>query len=183
MELAAYGSEFFFGRDEEELLAAIETKLGPEAAEARRQSLRLMRQPRPLTEAEQTELRANTGPVLRDLRAAGAIVPDIRAEAHEVPDPDTVCAWIQHPRSIGSMGLRVRLALPPAERLADLADQVQEWEVEELAAAGRPATWPQCPDHPGSHPLSPGTNDGEAVWSCPASGRVVARIGALRPMS
>jgi hypothetical protein len=38
----------------------------------------------------------------------------------------------------------VTLAQPAAERVAALADQVQEWEVEELAAAGRPATWPQA---------------------------------------
>jgi hypothetical protein len=169
----------FFGSDDE-TLAAIERESGAETAEAIWRSWQLMRQPRELTEPEQTELRANTEPVLRDMRASGAIVPDIREQALDVLGPDAVCAWIQHPRNTGSMGIRVRLDLPPAERLADLAEQLQEWEVEELAATGRPATWPECPSHPNSHPLSPESHDGEAVWSCPVSGQVMARIGALR---
>jgi hypothetical protein len=60
-----------------------------------------------------------------------------------------------------------------------LAEQVQEWELEELAAAGFPATWPQCPDHPNSHPLSPEARGGQALWTCPRTGRRIAVIGGL----
>ena len=52
--------------------------------------------------------------------------------------------------------------------------------MEELAAAGRPATWPECPGHPDSHPLSPEAREGEAAWCCPVSGQVVCSIGTLR---
>jgi hypothetical protein len=87
------------------------------------------------------------------MRSSGAIVPGVVEEAHDDPGPDGVSAWIQLPdgagfHDVGSRGIHVQVSLPPAERLADLADQLQDWEVEELAAAGRPATWPECPQHP-----------------------------------
>ena len=84
-------------------------------------------------------------------------------------------------RRRGSQGIRVQVSLPALERLADLADQLQEWEIEELAAAGRPATWPECPQHPATHPLAPQARSGQAAWCCPASGQVISVIGALRP--
>lgn len=153
MQPGSHGGGFF--DNEEQLIAAIERDVGPEAAEATRRSRRLARNPRALTGAERAELRAALEPVLRDMRGSGAIVPQIREEAHDDLGPDCVCAWIQTPGSAGSQGFRVQVSLPAPERLADLADQLQEWEVEELAAAGRSATWPQCPLHPDSHPLSP----------------------------
>jgi hypothetical protein len=33
-----------------------------------------------------------------------------------------------------------------AERMASVADQVQEWAVEALCRAGRSASWPECPE-------------------------------------
>ena len=54
-------------------------------------------------------------------------------EAHEY--------CVQSPDGAGSpWSIRVQVGLPPPERLVGLADQLQEWEIEELAAAGRPAT-------------------------------------------
>jgi hypothetical protein len=171
----------FFG-NEEELIAAIEREIGSEAAEAARRSVRLAGNPRALTDAERAELRANLEPVLQDMRSSGAIVPDILEEAHDDLGPDCVCAWIQSPGGgAGSQGIRVQVSLPAPERLAGLADQLQEWEVEELAATGRPATWPECPQHPGTHPLAPQARSGRATWCCPASGQAISIIGELRP--
>jgi len=131
---------------------------------------------------------ANTGQVRvgGDRRSSGAIVPRVVEEAHDDPGPDGVSAWIRLPggdgfHDVGSRGIQVQVSLPPAERLAGLADQLQDWEVEELAAAGRPATWPECPQHPGSHPLAPRVSGGQAAWCCPVSGQVISAIGALRP--
>jgi hypothetical protein len=175
----SHGGGFF--NDQEELIAAIEREIGPEAAEATRRSLRLASNPRALTDAERAELRANLEPVLQDMRSSGAIVPDIGEEAHDDLGPDCVCAWIHSPGGVGSQGIRVQVSLLAPERLADLADQLQEWEIEELAAAGRPATWPECPQHPGTHPLAPQARSGQAAWCCPASGQAISVIGALRP--
>jgi len=66
-----------------------------------------------------------------------------------------------------------------AERVTRLAEQFQEWEIEELAAAGRPATWPECRDHPNSHPLEPVLNESTAAWRCPRTGQMICAIGAL----
>ncbi len=83
-------------------------------------------------------------------------------------------------RAIGGHGVRTERSCWPGLRLADLAEHVQDWEVEALAAAGRPATWPECPDHPRSHPLEPGADSAErAVWRCPRSRRAVCAIGGL----
>jgi len=120
------------------------------------------------------------------MRSSGAIVPDVLEQAHDDLGPDYVYAWIQPPGSTGSQvigpqSIHVQVTLPLPERLADLADQLQDWEVEELAARGRSATWPQCPQHPDSHPLAPQARGDQAAWCCPASGQVIDAIGALRP--
>lgn len=154
MQPGSHGGGFF--DNEEDLIAAVERDIGPEAAEAARRSRRLASNPRALTDAERAELRENLEPVLRDMRSSGAIVPDILEEAHDDFGPDCVCAWIQTPGGAGSRGIRVQVSLLAPERLGDVADQLQEWEIEELAAAGRPATWPECPQHPDTHPLAPG---------------------------
>jgi hypothetical protein len=180
VQSGSHGGGFF--SDDEELIAAVEREIGPEAAEATRRSLRLARNPRALSDAERAELRANLEPILRDMHGSGAIVPDIVEEAHDDLGPDVVCAWIQPAGGgAGSQGIRVQVSLPAPERLADLADQLQEWEVEELAAAGRPATWPECPQHPGTHPLAPQARGDQAAWCCPVSGQAIDVIGALRP--
>jgi hypothetical protein len=134
---------------------------------------------RSLADHESAQLQAVLGPVLRDVRATGGIMPDIREEAHEDLDGGVVSAWLANGASAGGRGIRVLTGLSPAEQLAGMAAQVQEWELEELAAAGRSATWPQCPVHPNSHPLSPEAQGGEAVWVCPRIGRRIARIGEL----
>jgi hypothetical protein len=172
-----------FSGDDEQMIAAIRREIGPEAE---RRSRQLARNPRALTGTERAELRASLEPVLRDMRASGAIVPDVLEEAHDDLGPDYVHAWIRSPGDTGSgragsQGIRVQVSLAPPERLADLADQLQDWEVEELAAAGRPATWPECPQHPGSHPLAPAARGRQAAWCCPASGQITGLVGALNP--
>jgi hypothetical protein len=173
----------FFGVDEE-FIAAVEREIGPEAAEAARRSQRLARNPQALTDAQRAVLRESVDPIMRDLRSSGAIVPEVVEEAHDDAGPDRVAAWIQPPgsgdtRSVGSQGIYIQVDVSAPERLANLADQIQEWEVEELAAAGRPATWPECPQHPNTHPLAPETRGDRAAWCCPRTGQVIGAIGAL----
>ncbi|MEU7906299.1 hypothetical protein [Actinoplanes sp. NPDC049118] len=66
-----------------------------------------------------------------------------------------------------------------ARELAEVADRVADELVEVLPAAGYPAIWPECPLHPGSHPLEARTDGHEAVWSCPAADARIATIGSL----
>ena len=62
------------------------------------------------------------------------------------------------------------------ERLTDIADQVQDWAVEDRWERGEPAVWPECPAHPDSHPL----RALGGAWHCPKTGERVAAIGELR---
>lgn len=135
---------------------------------------------RSLTEEESAQVRAAVAWLLHDIRVTGAITPDIRMDAHEDLGPDVVSAWVQNHGGTNGMGIRVRLSSPPAEQSAEVAEQLQEWEIEELASAGRPATWPECPEHPNSHPLSPEVRDGKALWCCPRTGRPAWPVGGLR---
>ncbi|HTR93037.1 MAG TPA: hypothetical protein VMI73_14995 [Trebonia sp.] len=160
---------------------ALRVRLGDEIVDRMLRASELMRNPRPLTGEERTVLDAVMDPVLADLRAVGAILPEVRYEAWEDRGPDYVCAFIAPPgQTLGGNGVWVARFGPAGERVAELAEQVQEWEVEALAAAGRPATWPECPEHPRSHPLEPIAESAKrAVWRCPRSHRAVAGIGEL----
>lgn len=114
-------------------------------------------------------------PVLRDLRATCAVRLVVREEWH---DQIGELAMLYAPDGSGA-GLVVRFGSSAAERTADFADQAQDWAVEALCAESRPAVWPECPEHPDSHPLEAGVVKGAAVWSCPRSRRVAAPVGGL----
>lgn len=123
------------------------------------------------------ELAAVLAPVLRDLSATCAVRATVCEKRDFMglgEDVVMVCA------SDGSgQGVDVAEHQSAAEQVADLADQVQGWAVEELCARLRPAVWPECPAHPDSHPLEAGVVKGVAVWSCPRSRQVVAPVGEL----
>ena len=77
------------------------------------------------------------------------------------------------------MGVSVHLGVPRPEQVAQVADQVQGWAVEELWGSV-PTNWPPCPQHPTTHPLQAVVRDGAARWICPEDGTAVAVVGALR---
>jgi hypothetical protein len=77
-------------------------------------------------------------------------------------------------------GIRIQWAAPLADRVADIADQVQEVAIEALWHEGFSATWPECPLHPNSHPLEAVSIADRAVWRCPTSTEAVAEVGKHR---
>jgi hypothetical protein len=167
-------------QEEAEHFAALRRQLGDEAVGELLRARELMEHPRQLTQDERSIVDVTIAPVLRDLRAADAILPEVRYQAWEDRGTDYVRAFIGPVGQTTGQGVWVALASPAPERVAQLAEQVQEWEVEELCAAGRPATWPECPEHPGSHPLEPTVgDDGAASWRCPRSGMIICAIGEL----
>ncbi|MGN6244793.1 MAG: hypothetical protein ACTHQ3_14145 [Motilibacteraceae bacterium] len=121
------------------------------------------------------ELAVAAEPVLHDLAAAGLRVQLVASDWGDARQCTAMAWW---PDGTGC-GVRIDLDESAAERVARVADQLQEPAVEGLPALGRPAVWPECPDHPDRHPLQAACRDGMAVWTCPAGGRVVARIGEL----
>jgi hypothetical protein len=115
-------------------------------------------------------------PVLRDLRSA-AITPVRIEDSDWSGDPDRPAAmlWGSH----GGQGVAVATALSDVERTVSVADQVQEWAIEELWARGASTSWPACPSHPARHPMLALVSGGEAWWGCPADRTTVTPIGAL----
>jgi hypothetical protein len=116
-------------------------------------------------------------PVLRDLGACGAPVPDVRDKQWS-NFPAQVTAML-HDTDGTAQGVFVMAGESLPQRIASVADQVQEWAVEALWRAGRPATWPDCPEHPNSHPLTAAVQEDSAVWTCPRTGHLVNDIGRL----
>jgi hypothetical protein len=116
-------------------------------------------------------------PVLDDLGSSGAPVPGVRDQQWS-NFPGQVTAML-HDADGTAQGISAMAAEPLAQRIASIADQVQEWAVEALWRVGRPATWPECPEHPGSHPLTAAVREDRAVWACPKTGHLVNSIGRL----
>lgn len=121
-------------------------------------------------------LRQAMEPVLRDLR--GVALAPVRIEADDwTGDEEWPSAMLWSTDGSGT-GVSVRRSAATAERVASVAEQVQEWAFEELWGHA-PTNWPPCPSHPDNHPLTPAARGGQAVWLCPGDQAVVARIGAL----
>jgi len=116
-------------------------------------------------------------PVLRDLERSGSVIPEVRDDEWGGIEGQAT-AGLRGPDGSGQ-GVSVMTGESLPQRIASVADQVQEWAVEELCSVGRPTNWPQCPDHPHSHPLSAVVQDGRAAWTCPATGRLASAIGQL----
>lgn len=113
-------------------------------------------------------------PVLRDLELTG-ISPRIE-DVDWADDPEVSSAMLWG--ATGGTGVWLSRSAPEFERVAMLADQIQEWAIEELWIAA-PTNWPRCPRHPDSHPMKATTLDGAAVWTCPRDQVMVCRVGQL----
>jgi len=116
-------------------------------------------------------------PVLCDLGTCGARVPDVRDK--QWSDFLGQVTAMLHDTDGTAQGVFAMAAESLPQRIASVADQVQEWAVEALWRAGRPATWPECPEHPNSHPLAAAVQEDRAVWICPTTGHLVNDIGRL----
>jgi hypothetical protein len=123
------------------------------------------------------ELAAALGPIVKDLRAGCAVFPSFGDASGELGG-DWVGIWLTAADGSGQV-VSVVPGTPPAEQVASLADQVQEWAVEALWLAGLPAVWPPCPDTGHTHPLAARVTDGTAQWVCPRTGVAAAEIGGL----
>ena len=153
--------------------------LGEEGFARWQRSRDLHQNPRPLTDTERAVLRRATAPLLADLAASRLPAPGIREEAHEERE-ESVCGWIQDPDGTGT-GIWVLLDASPAEQVAQLAEQFQDWATDQQDDASRPLHWPACPRHPSAppHRLTPQVHNDHAVWMCWESRQVIWPIGEL----
>ncbi|MFC0623138.1 hypothetical protein [Kribbella deserti] len=115
--------------------------------------------------------------VVRDLRNTGGITLHLLPEPVD-SDPSYESVWMLSGRTART-GLLAPIEMAPPDRIVHIADQVQEFVLEELGRLGLPATWPECPEHPDSHPLTPTQSPGRPSWVCPKSGHTIAAIGQL----
>jgi hypothetical protein len=115
-------------------------------------------------------------PVLHDLEGAALAAPRIEA-ADWTGDPDSPSVMLWGPTGNG-MGVQVSRLAPTSERIASVADQVQEFVIEELWGQA-PTNWPPCPRHPRAHPMRAMVQDDAAVWVCPVDDALVSVIGTL----
>lgn len=123
-------------------------------------------------------LRQALQPVIRDLQRDGLVLPVIEdREWASIPDqPSTMLRSADG----SSTGISVSRSIAAAERIVAVADQVQEWAIEEQWARRAATNWPRCPQHPDAHPMAARTVDQTAVWICPASEQVISAIGELQ---
>jgi hypothetical protein len=114
-------------------------------------------------------------PILRDLAATGAPLPEVVDGSWSESDLQP-SAWL---RIADGDRIAVSVWLPesPEQRIASLADRVQEGIVELLWPSG--STWPECPEHPDAHPLAAAVFMNQPWWTCPKSGARIALIGEL----
>lgn len=120
-------------------------------------------------------LRDALEPILRDLRRDGLDEPRIE-DRHWTGDGERPSAMLWGADGGGS-GVGVLRSATPAERIAEAADQVQEWAIEDQLWGTRATNWPRCPAHPDSHPMVAAAVGDAAAWLCPSSREVVALIG------
>jgi hypothetical protein len=127
-------------------------------------------------------LRASLDPILRDLRSTNGPVPKLSEfpvldEVDDFGDLQIAGVWLGG-QGGARTGITVMISADEAYRIYRVADQVQEWAIEELWPASS-TNWPPCPTHPDSHPLVAEVVGDVAVWMCPADSMPVASIGAL----
>jgi len=141
------------------------------------------RHPQSLTESERVVIGKATAPILHDLEASGAIVPEILYQTsgnYSRDGRDGVTTDIALDGGHGGHVWIPTEECSSAEQVWWAADALQEWEIHELWEAGRPATWPECPEHPNTHLLEPDIHSKDtAVWRCPRTQQVICAIGAL----
>ena len=114
-------------------------------------------------------------PILRDVSAT----TDVRLTIGngDRSDEHGPSAWIAMSDGSATM-VRINLADTVAERVAAVADQVQEIVIEELWA--RASNWPICPAHRSTHPLQVAMTPAGPSWTCPTDRAAVAAVGDLR---
>lgn len=125
-----------------------------------------------------TPLRNALDAIQRDLRNTGGIELRILEEP-AADDPGYESVWLLAGRRWRT-GVLAPVDMGEPERLVHVAEQVQEFVFEELARLELPVTWPECPEHPASHPLTPALASSGPCWQCPKSGDTVSQIGELQ---
>lgn len=120
-------------------------------------------------------LRRALEPVLSDIRSTGA--PRPRVEDKQWDSDPGVSSAMLWAADDSRRGISTRPGLSALGQIVAIADQVQEWVIEERWSEG--SNWPPCPIHPRTHPMTPAVVSESAQWVCPISGTPFGTIGQL----
>jgi hypothetical protein len=115
-------------------------------------------------------------PVLRDVLVSGVPEPTV-VDEHWSDWPRETTAFFTSAGG-GSDGLHMGLDGSPAERIVEVADQVQEWVIHELWPEAA-TNWPACPHHPETHPVKALVVGSAALWCCPTDSTAFWTVGEL----
>lgn len=116
--------------------------------------------------------------VFADLVATGVPVPRAEPSDWQTWEPSE-SAYLWSEDGTGR-GVWVDPSLAEPERVAMVAEQVQELVVEDMPRLHLPTNWPPCPEHPRTHPLEARATAAAAVWACPQNGQPAFEIGRVR---
>jgi hypothetical protein len=122
------------------------------------------------------ELEAALAPVLADLTTGTSLNPNLEDVDWPLEGAVGTMLFLQ---GAGGAGVSIAKGADRVHQVVSLADQVQEWAVEALSGSGRSPVWPECPEHPDSHPLRPVERSGAAVWVCPVTQNEIGTIGVF----
>jgi hypothetical protein len=126
----------------------------------------------------ESRVSAMLAPILRDADATGVARPRIAVETAATDRARVTISGVHG----DSYSFDVQLDRPShlsVHVLAEVAERVQEWIIEELWASG--SNWPPCPAHPSSHPLEIKVKQDSVVWTCPRDAKVSIPLGTLGP--
>lgn len=110
---------------------------------------------------------------LIDLATRLALTSGITVAVSSEPaldDPDYDSFWLLSSTEGSQTRIVVLKDLPRIVQDVAVAEQLQEFVIEERATHGLTAAWPDCPEHPATHPLNAVEAGDHAVWVCPKSG-------------
>ena len=122
------------------------------------------------------DLQIALAPVLADLTSGTPLTPEFRDD--DWSGMQGVAATMIFLGGSGT-GISINVGDGRTQQMVSLADQIQVAVVEALWSAGRAPVWPECPEHPDSHPLRPIERTGVAIWVCPSSQDEIGPIGSL----
>jgi len=100
-------------------------------------------------------------------------------EGWHASDPAYEGSFLLTSVSGGGTGIMIPPGFSRSMLEVTLADQVQDFIIEELWTLGRSTSWPECPDHPNTHPLRAHMVDGAGMWICHRNGRVIRPLRSI----
>src|SRR5687768_5251645 len=90
-------------------------------------------------------------PIIRDVNTTSPMRIAVTGQSSEVDSERTI--WLGLDGDDSKVGVVLASGKPMVDRFVEIAGQIQDWVLQTLAGHGYQAVWPECREHPGTHPL------------------------------